>query len=75
MLAREFGGRLPARKSTSTTLPGVTHTWRRVEDLTDEVSNARVWAGLHWRNSTVVGTAMGRKIGELVADTALRPAR
>ena len=75
VLARELGGRLPPLKSTSTTLPGVTHTWTRVEELTDEVSNARVWGGLHWRNSTVVGTAMGNKIGALVADTALRPSR
>ncbi|HVP61177.1 MAG TPA: vanadium-dependent haloperoxidase [Myxococcaceae bacterium] len=75
VLAREFGGRVPGLKSTSMTLPGVTHTWTRVEDFTDEISKARVWAGLHYRNSTVVGVAMGKKIGELAADTALRPSR
>jgi hypothetical protein len=75
VLAREFGGRLPVLTSTSTTAPGITHTWTRVEDLTDEVSNARVWGGVHYRSSTAVGVAMGKRIGELVADTALRPAR
>ena len=73
VLVREFGGKVPPLTSTSTTAPGVTHSWSRVEDLIDEVSNARVWAGVHYRTSAVVGTAMGKKIGELVADTAFRP--
>jgi len=30
---------------------------------------------VHYRASAVVGAAMGKKIGELVADTALRPSR
>jgi hypothetical protein len=75
VLAREFGGRLPVLTSMSTTAPGTTHTWTRVEDLTDEVSNARVWGGVHYRLSAAVGVAMGKRIGELVADTALRPNR
>ena len=75
MLTREFGGRVPTLSSTSSTLPGTTHTWARVDDLVDEVSNARVWGGVHYRASVVVGAAMGKKIGELVADTALRPSR
>ena len=75
VLTREFGGKVPTLSSTSSTLPGATHSWTRVEDLVDEVSNARVWAGVHYRPSTVVGAAMGKKIGELVADTALRPSR
>ena len=75
VLAREFGGRVPTLSSTSSTLPGTTHTWARVDDLVDEVSNARVWGGVHYRASVVVGAAMGKKIGELVADTALRRSR
>jgi len=37
------------------------------------VSNARIWAG-DYRNSTVVGTAMGRKIGDLAVEKFLKPA-
>ncbi|HEY1908046.1 MAG TPA: vanadium-dependent haloperoxidase, partial [Myxococcaceae bacterium] len=75
VLSREFGGRVPPLTSTSSTAPGVTHSWTRVEDLVDEVSNARVWGGVHYRSSTVVGAAMGKKIGEQVTETALRPGR
>jgi vanadium-dependent haloperoxidase-like protein len=58
---------------TSTTAPGVTRRWVRLSDYADEVSNARVWAGFHYRFSTEVGKEMGRKIGELTVATQLRP--
>jgi hypothetical protein len=58
---------------TSPTAPGVTRRWTRLDDYANEVSNARVWAGFHYRFSTVVGQDMGRKIGELTVATQLRP--
>ena len=58
---------------TSTTAPGVTRRWTRLEDYVNEVSNARVWAGFHYRFSTEVARDMGRKIGELTVATQLRP--
>jgi PAP2 superfamily len=57
---------------TSATAPGVTRKWTRLQDYSDEVSNARVYAGFHYRFSTEVGKDMGRKIGELVVATQLR---
>jgi len=35
------------------------------------VANARIYDGVHFRNSTEVGTAMGRKIGALAVDRFL----
>jgi len=58
---------------TSSAAPGVTRTWTRLDDYVNEVSNARVWAGFHYRFSTIVGVDMGRKIGELTVSTQLRP--
>ncbi len=57
---------------TSATAPGVTRSWTRLDDYVDEVSNARIWAGFHYRFSTDVGKDMGRKIGELTVSTQLR---
>jgi hypothetical protein len=34
---------------------------------------ARIYAGFHYRNSTVVGQDMGRKIGEYVVVNAMQP--
>ena len=56
----------------SSTAPGVTRRWTRLADYSDEVSNARIWAGFHYRYSTEVGRDMGRKIGELTLATQLR---
>ena len=58
---------------TSPTAPGVVRRWTRLDDYRDEVSNARVWAGFHYRFSTEVGKDMGKKIGELTIATQLRP--
>ena len=58
---------LPTLSTTSNTAPGVTRRWTRTEDLVQEVSNARIWDGVHYRNSTEVGQRMGGQIGRLVA--------
>lgn len=57
---------------TSPTAPGVTRKWSRIQDYSDEVSNARIYAGFHYRFSTEVGKDMGRKIGDLTVATQLR---
>jgi hypothetical protein len=58
----------------SPTAPGVTHRWSSLEAFTNEVANARVWAGFHYRSSGKVGTAMGREVGRYVAAHFAPPA-
>ena len=41
--------------------------------FTEEVANARIWAGFHYRFSTRVGTDMGRQIGEYVVKSVMQP--
>ena len=48
---------------TSATAPGVTHRWTNLWALSKEVSEARIWAGFHYRFSTRAGEDMGRKVG------------
>jgi hypothetical protein len=57
---------------TSPSAPGVTRKWTRLQDYSDEVANARIYAGFHYRFSTEVGKDMGKKIGELTVSTQLR---
>jgi hypothetical protein len=42
-------------------------------DLRQEVIDARLWAGLHYRFSTAVGVAMGRQIAHFDLTHAFRP--
>jgi hypothetical protein len=75
VLEKEFGaGKVRAFQLTSPA-GQKPHSWERIGDFVDEISNARVWGGVHYRNSTVVGTAMGRKIGELAWEKQLKPLR
>jgi hypothetical protein len=57
---------------TSPTAPGVTRRWTRLQDYSDEVSLARIYAGFHYRFSAEVGKEMGKKIGEQLIATQLR---
>ena len=73
VLQAEIGnGPMPVLATTSPTAPGATRSWRSIAEFTQEVANARIYDGVHFRNSTEVGTAMGRKAGEMVAAKMLR---
>jgi len=68
VLIAEIGtGPVPKLSSTSSTAGGAVRTWTSVSDFTQEVAMARILDGVHYRNSTEVGMAMGKKIGELAA--------
>lgn len=58
---------VPMLKTVSPTDPAISRTWDSTDAFIKEVSNARVWEGVHYRNSAEVGEKMGRKIGEAVA--------
>jgi hypothetical protein len=74
VLINLLGDKVPEFTLTSTTLPGVTRKWTSVKAYNDEVAAARIYAGFHYRFSTIVGQEMGRKIGDLVVQTQLRGA-
>ena len=65
LLAEIGSGPVPRLSSTSPTLPGITRSWDSVAEFVQEVSNARVYDGVHYRNSTEVGAELGRKVGKL----------
>jgi hypothetical protein len=74
VLQAEVGtGPTPTLSTTSFTAPGMVRSWKKIDDFVQEVANARIYDGVHYRNSTEVGTRMGKKIGELAAAQALRP--
>jgi hypothetical protein len=56
----------PRMSSTSPTAPGAGREWETVDAFMDEVSMARIYDGVHFRNSTVVGNQIGKAVGTLV---------
>jgi hypothetical protein len=64
---------IPEIAMTSPTAPGVTHRWTNMTAFTEEIANARIWSGFHYRFSTRVGTDMGQQIGEYVVKNVMQP--
>jgi hypothetical protein len=76
VLAAEIGsGPTPTLSSASSTAGGAVRTWTSVGDFTKEVAQARIYDGVHYRFSTEVGSAMGKKIGELAVKSLPRVTR
>jgi hypothetical protein len=74
VLGSFFGhGEIPAVTLKSPTAPGFERKHTRLADIAAEVSNARIWGGIHWRTDQVAGEALGRKVGEYAVQRALRP--
>jgi hypothetical protein len=65
----------PVLTSASPTAGGAVHTWTSLADFVQEVNAARIYDGVHFRNSTEVGAAMGNRIGELVARSVPKATR
>jgi hypothetical protein len=51
---------------------GEVRYYTSVGEIHAEEGNARVWGGMHWRRSTEVGTALGRRVGMYTAGHLLR---
>jgi len=57
----------------NSTVTGQTHTYDYPEDLVAEIVDARVWGGMHFRNSVHHGAALGRAVARWDAKHALQP--
>jgi PAP2 superfamily len=74
VLQAEIGtGPMPTLTTTSASAKGAARSWNKTDDFMQEVAHARIYDGVHYRNSTEVGTAMGKQVGELAAAKLLRP--
>jgi hypothetical protein len=56
---------------TADTMP--TRTYATVEDLANEVMEARIFGGIHYRFSTTVGRALGDQVAEWALERYFRP--
>ena len=58
--------------ATSPTNPGFERRWTRLSEGVEEVIDARIYAGIHYRTSDEEGAALGRKVARFVVNHALR---
>jgi hypothetical protein len=54
------------------TLAGITRHWNSLSEAVEEVIDARVYSGIHFRNSDEVGARLGRQVAQFVGHHALQ---
>jgi len=59
--------------SFNSTVTGVTHDYGCPDDLVDEIVDARVYGGMHFRGSVLQGAALGRAVASWVFRHSLEP--
>jgi hypothetical protein len=62
-------------EATSTTAPGFPRRWQSFSEGVDEVIDARVYSGFHFRTADVAGARLGRQVAKFVLTHALRNSR
>jgi hypothetical protein len=55
---------MPVLSASSPTAQGAVRSWPTADAFMQEVAQARIVGGVHYRSSTEVGLAMGQRIGE-----------
>jgi hypothetical protein len=69
----KFFGTSAVSFSLDSLATGETRYYHTLKYVVQEVNDARVWAGFHFRNSDEEGSTLGRKVGRFVARNFFRP--
>jgi hypothetical protein len=71
-ILEHFTGTKRIRFALDSAVTGTTHVFKRTDDLRDEIINARVYGGMHYRNSGEVGATIGEQVADWVATNYFR---
>ena len=74
VLERTFGARGHRIVVTQPTMPGVKLEYSTLEEITDDIDDARVYGGIHFRFDQKGGAEQGRNVGAYVFRQAFKPA-
>src|SRR5262252_5949824 len=66
VLVRLFGHHRRVPITISSTALGITLTYRSLRRITEDIADARVYGGIHFRFDQDEGTRQGRQVGEYV---------
>jgi len=75
VLERIYGRRPHSITVSSPVLPGVILNYTRFREITEDIDDARVYGGIHFRFDQEAGADQGRRVGRYVYQHNLCPAR
>jgi hypothetical protein len=73
VILASFFGEDTAFTATSAGLPGVERSFTSFSSAVQQVEDARIWAGFHYRFSCEDGATLGTDVGTYVLDTLMQP--
>jgi hypothetical protein len=75
VLRRLYGGSGHSITLTNAAVPGIALQYTSFKQITEDISDARVYGGIHFRTDQAAGERLGRAIGASVYKGNLRPNR
>jgi len=66
-ILEHFNGTRDVRFALDSAVTGTTHVFESTEQLQAEIIDARVYGGMHYRNSVEVGVTLGEQVADWVA--------
>jgi hypothetical protein len=75
VLRRLYGEAGHAMTLTNAAVPGIVLQYTSFKQITDDISDARVYGGIHFRTDQDAGAVLGRAVGASVYKDNLRPNR
>src|SRR5439155_6031832 len=72
VLERVFGKRRLAITLTNPGLPGIVLRYSTWEQITDDIDDARIYGGIHFRFDQEAGAYQGRHVGKYILRNYLR---
>ncbi|MBV8999664.1 MAG: hypothetical protein JO304_11415, partial [Solirubrobacterales bacterium] len=68
----DINATIPGAQAGASTLT-TSQTFATVQDLNEQLVNARVWAGLHFRNSVLAGETLGTHVADWTLQRYFQP--
>jgi hypothetical protein len=75
VIERIFGGGPQSMTVSTPAVPGVTLQYDKLKQITDDIDDARVYGGIHFRFDQDAGTELGRRVGKYVFKNNLSRAK
>ena len=75
VLTKIFGPSQHALTLTAPQFPGIVLQYWRIDQITTDIDDARVFGGIHFRFDQEAGEHQGRRIGTYLLRTVMRPVR
>jgi hypothetical protein len=75
VLRRLYGEAGHSITATNPAVPTITLQYTSFKQITDDISDARVYGGIHFRTDQEAGADLGRAVGTVVYKNNLRPVR